>query len=160
MAMRIAGSRTARGLAIAAGLSALAAFGGGIAAGPASAAVLPRGTNCAPGNHCVFWTDIDSARHSYFNSDGDFSNDTFNERNVSGSGLGATVNNNVWSASNSTTGGFESHYYDGTNGTGAFLFCVNPGHEVNTANGGGLPSNLRDRASSLVLRGTTPVHCY
>ena len=46
------------------------------------------GPNCASGYHCVFYTDISSARQSFFNSDPDFSNDTFDEYNVSGPSVG------------------------------------------------------------------------
>jgi hypothetical protein len=152
-------------LATVAGLTALVAVGGGIAAAPAMA-----GPNCDRGNHCVFWMDINTARHSYFNTDRDFTDDTFNQANGDNRGLNARVDSNVWSASNSSTGGFESHYYDNVGGSG-FLFCVNPGHYVNThlgdgnpppgtPNGAPLAVSLRDRASALVLRGTTPIDCY
>ncbi|MDX2707495.1 hypothetical protein PV350_32300 [Streptomyces sp. PA03-6a] len=126
------------------------------------------GPNCASGNHCVFYTDINSARQSFFNSDPDFSNDTFDEANVSGVGHNRPVDNNVYSASNSSTGNYESHYWDNTNGTG-FLFCLNPGHYVNSAstvdqpgkqNGDPLPSGLRNRASRLTLPGRTSTDCF
>ncbi|MEU1179532.1 hypothetical protein ABZ464_18105 [Streptomyces sp. NPDC005820] len=154
----VAGLR--RKAAVVAGLAAMVAAGGVVAASPASA-----GPNCDSGNHCVFFTDINSSKHQYFNTDPDFGNDTF--------GNGVTVSNQVWSASNSTTGGYESHYYNYT-GTdwdaNGFLFCVNPGHYANShfgdggtdsrANGAPLPDYLRNKASSLRLRGTTSIDCY
>lgn len=127
-------------------VAALSAAGGALAATPASA-----GVNCSAGYHCLFYTDVNSSKRSYFNTDGNFSNDVFSGGN--GVGSGQVVDNNSWAASNSSTGGYESHYYDGYNSSG-FLFCVNPGATVHS-----LPSNLRDRASSLLLRGTTSVPC-
>lgn len=113
---------------------------------PASA-----GANCANGNHCVFWSNVNSSKHSYFNSDRDFWDDFFSGGN--GAGNGERVFNNVWAASNSSTGGYESHYYTNTDYTG-FLFCVNPGDTVYE-----LPSHLKDAASSMRLRGTTSISC-
>ncbi|MFV0131735.1 hypothetical protein ACLGIH_00310 [Streptomyces sp. HMX87] len=133
-------------------LAAMAASAGLLlGATPASA-----GPNCASGYHCVYYLGINnSARHSYFNSDTDFRNDTFNQL-TGRAGGGATVHNNVVSASNSSTGGYESHYYTGVGSDwGGFLFCVNPGSHVDY-----LPSSLQDRASSLRLRGTTSVNCF
>jgi hypothetical protein len=103
---------------------------------------------CDAGFHCQFFTFLGSSRHQEFNSDPNFSDDVF--------GNGEVVNNNSWAASNSSTGNFESHYYDGFNptvGGSGFLFCINPG------SGADLPTNLRDRASSLILRPRTSVHC-
>ncbi|HEY0640834.1 MAG TPA: hypothetical protein VGD67_24650 [Pseudonocardiaceae bacterium] len=108
--------------------------------------------NCSSGYHCLFYSTIDSSKHQFFNSDTNFADNTFSGGN--GIGSGQTVNNNSWAASNSSTGGYESHYYDGTGYTGAFLFCVNPGATVRS-----LPTSLRDRASSLRLRGTTTIPC-
>jgi hypothetical protein len=127
--------------------AAVAAGGSALVAPPAMA-----GVNCASGYHCVFYTDVNSSKHSYFNSDTDFSNDFFSGGN--GVGSGQVVNNNTWAASNSSNSGYESHYYDGFSYTGSFLFCVNPGATVHS-----LPSGLRDRASSMRLRGTTTIHC-
>jgi hypothetical protein len=140
---------TRRKMAGAFGLTVVAVTASAIFAAPASA-----GTNCSAGYHCVFYSDLDGAKHSYFGSDSNFSNDTFNEYGVSGSGYGETVNDNVWAASNSSTGGYESHYYLNAN-YDHFLFCVNPGSEVNTVS-----VSERDQASSLLLRGTTSIHCY
>jgi len=138
-----------RRLAAAIGLATLAATAGAVFATPAAAS-----TNCASGYHCLFYASWDSAKHSFFNSDSNFSGDTFNEYNVNGSGLGTGVNDNSMSASNSSTGGYESHYYLNPN-YNTFLFCVNPGSEVNM-----LPSGQANAASSLQLRGTTSIHCY
>ncbi|MGC5563208.1 hypothetical protein ACPYPG_10215 [Streptomyces sp. FR-108] len=135
-----------------AGLAVMAASAGLLlGASPASA-----GPNCASGYHCVFYLGInDSARHSYFDTDTDFRNDTFNQL-TGRNGGNQTVHNNVDSASNSSTGGYESHYYTGIGSDWeGFLFCVNPGSSVDY-----LPSSLQNRASSLRLRGTTSVSCY
>jgi hypothetical protein len=148
MRIRSTNARAARRIgAITGVITGMVAAGVAVMATPAAA-----GVNCAAGFHCVFFLEPDSSKHSYFNSDGDFSNDRFSGGN--GSGANQIVNNNVDSASNSSTGGFESHYFDGFNGTGTFLFCVNPGATVHL-----LPSNLQNRASSLVLTGTTTTHC-
>ncbi|MVO85539.1 hypothetical protein GPA10_12440 [Streptomyces sp. p1417] len=139
-------------LAVATGLTALVAAGTvAFGAAPASA-----GENCASGYHCVFYLGIDdSARHSYFNTDSDFRNDTFNQL-TGRAGGGQTVHNNVVSVSNSSSGGYESHYYTGV-GTDweGFIFCVNPGRTVDY-----LKDAHQDRASSLRVRGTTSVDCY
>ncbi|GGS99873.1 hypothetical protein [Streptomyces chromofuscus] len=142
--------RIRRRLGVPAALAAMAAAAGLLAtAAPASA-----GPNCASGYHCVFYLGInDSARHSYFNSDSNFSGDTFNQLTTR-SGGGLSVNDNTVSASNSSTGGYESHYYYNS-GYSGFLFCVNPGSYVDY-----LPSALQNRASSLQLRGTTTISCY
>lgn len=136
-------------VAAALGATALIATGGAIFATPAAAS-----TNCASGYHCVMYSNLGSAKHSYFNSDSNFVGDTFNQYNVNGAGLGQGVNDNSGSASNSSTGGYESHYYLHINHN-TFLFCVNPGSEVD-----GLPTADRNLASSLLLRGTTSINCY
>ncbi|MEX3106059.1 MULTISPECIES: hypothetical protein [unclassified Streptomyces] len=130
------------------GVVAAAATGMTLLAAPASA-----GPNCASGYHCVFYSSLTSARHSYFNSDANFTNDTFNQVS-SGAGYGQNVNDNTASASNSSTGGYESHYYLHINNN-SFLFCVNPGSYVQY-----LPSGQRNEASSLQLTGTTSTPCY
>lgn len=140
---------TRRRLAAALGVAALAVTAGAVFATPSAAS-----TNCASGYHCVMWGSLDSAKHSYFNSDSNFVGDTFNQYNVNGSGQGSAVNDNVASASNSSTGGYESHYYLHINHS-SFLFCVNPGSEVNW-----LPGGQANAASSLLLRGTTSISCY
>jgi hypothetical protein len=144
------GYRLVAKLAVMCGVAVAAASGGAVAAMPAAADAGINGINCASGYHCVFYTDFNSSKHSYFNSDSDFSGDILSGGNGVGSGQG--VNNNIWAASNSSTGGYESHYYDSPGYVG-FLFCVNPGDSVQ------LPANLRDRASSLRLRTTTPIEC-
>ncbi|GGX18996.1 peptidase inhibitor family I36 protein [Streptomyces lomondensis] len=119
-------------------------LGGVLAASPASAAA-----NCPSGYHCVF-KDIqgDNQRVNYFNSDSNFTNDYF-------SNSGGVVNDNITAASNSSTGGYESHYYRDINHAN-FLFCVNPGRQTGTY----LPSGMNDQASSLLLRGTTSITCF
>ena len=123
------------------------------AAGTVSAA----GPYCSAGNHCVFITSLGSASRPYFNSDNDFTNDTFSD--------GSIVNDNVWSASNSSTGNYESHYYYNIGYGGGLVFCVNPGSSVNydqltdddiDGNGYG----QRDEISSLRLRPRTSVRCF
>ncbi|MFJ4467083.1 hypothetical protein ACIP2X_06095 [Streptomyces sp. NPDC089424] len=142
--------RIRRRLGFTAALAAMAASAGLLAtAAPASA-----GPNCASGYHCVFYLGInDSARHSYFNSDSNFAGDTFNQLTTR-SGGGQGVNDNTVSASNSSTGGYESHYYVNS-GYSGFLFCVNPGSYVDY-----LPGSQQNTASSLQLRGTTSISCY
>ncbi|MFD7898637.1 hypothetical protein [Streptomyces sp. NPDC059743] len=144
--------RVRRRLAAVTGLTAMAATAGLLlGASPASA-----GPNCASGNHCVFYLGInDSARQSYFDTDSNFTNDTFNEL-TSRAGGGVNVNDNTVSASNSSTGGYESHYYrDAGTSWSTFLFCVNPGSYVDY-----LPSSQQNLASALRLRGTTTISCY
>ncbi|MGW0606390.1 hypothetical protein [Streptomyces sp. NPDC002640] len=136
-------------LAFTAATAAMAASAGMLTAAPASA-----GPNCASGYHCVFYLGINnSARHSYFDSDSNFSGDTFNQL-TSRSGGGLSVNNNTVSASNSSSSGLESHYYNYSNHSG-FVFCVNPGSYVDY-----LPTAQQNLASSLLLRGTTSISCY
>ncbi|GAA3841527.1 hypothetical protein ACFS5L_16930 [Streptomyces phyllanthi] len=156
-------TRTARAglrsrLGIATGIAAvMAAAGTLLGAAPASAS-----DNCSSGYHCVFWTDIyNSARHSYFDTDTNFSNDTFNQ--LSGqSGYGSTVNNNSIAASNNSNSGYESHFYDSYSSSSGWLdanrlFCVNPGSEAYQSE---IPSSLWNRASALRLRGTTSISCF
>ncbi|WP_416973071.1 peptidase inhibitor family I36 protein [Streptomyces sp. 4F14] len=119
-------------------------LGGFLVASPASAA-----SNCPAGYHCVFKDNQgDNQRHNYFNTDNSFTNDSF-------SNGGGVVNDNITAASNSSTGGYESHYYRDINHVG-FLFCVNPGRQTPTY----LPSSQNDQASSLLLRGTTSITCF
>ncbi|WP_338682328.1 peptidase inhibitor family I36 protein [Streptomyces acidiscabies] len=130
--------------ATALGSVAAITLGGILAGSPASAA-----SNCPPGYHCVF-KDIqgDDQRHNYFDSDSSFTNDSFTNG-------GGVVNDNVTAASNSSSGGYESHYYRDVNYVG-FLFCVNPGKQT----GQYLPASANDKASSLLLRPTTTVPCF
>lgn len=154
------GLAAVRRLAVVAGMAAaLTAAAGAAATGPASA-----GTNCEGGFHCVFFTDFNSARHDYFNGDSNFTNDTFNEGGTSGED--AIVNDNVWSASNSSTGGYASIYYYGINRGGGMVFCVRPGSQVSASqlSSSGSPGDgagQRDEASSLELRRTgIPGSCF
>ncbi|WP_416962241.1 hypothetical protein [Streptomyces sp. Agncl-13] len=119
-------------------------LGGILAGSPASADV-----NCVAGYHCVMKDDLyDDQYHDYFNSDSNFTNDSF-------SNGGGVVNDNVSAASNYSTGNYESHFYVDIN-YGTFLFCVNPGSETGTY----LPASMNDRASSLLLRGRTTISCF
>jgi len=122
-----------------------------VLAAPASA-----GTACSAGYHCIFYLGFDSAKHSFFDNDSNFAGNTFNQTGSNGgsAGLGYSADDNTVSASNSSTGGYESHYYANSGYTN-FIFCVNPGSEVDY-----IPTSLQNRASSLKLWGTTPVNCY
>ncbi|MFI8822779.1 hypothetical protein [Streptomyces sp. NPDC053431] len=127
--------------------------GGGIATATSATA----SQYCPAGYHCVYWGNLgDSASHNYFNSDLDFRDDTFNA-NYPEDGYGSGVNDNVWSAANSSTGGYESHYYRDPGYQGGLLFCVNPGSQV-------WPSDLaawqKNSASSLQMRPSTTIHCF
>lgn len=115
------------------------------------------GPYCNAGYHCVFITGLGSASRAYYNSDSDFRNDTFSN--------GSVVNDNVWSASNSSTGNYESHYYYNPGYGGGLVFCVNPGSSVNydqltddSIDGNGY--GQRDEISSLQLRPRTSVRCF
>ncbi|WOX24634.1 peptidase inhibitor family I36 protein [Streptomyces solicathayae] len=129
--------------------------GGGIAtAGPAAADYM-----CDPGYHCLYWGGYigDSASHDYYNSDADFRNDTFNTNPGTG-GYGQTVDDNVSSVSNASTGGYETHLYRDPGYAGGLLFCVNPGSE---AWGADLADfTQEDQASSMKLRPSTTIHCF
>lgn len=124
----------------------------------ATATPASAGRNCPRAFHCVFWTSIaDNVRHDYFDSDANFTDDTFTN--------GANVNDNTWAASNTSTGGFESHYYYDINNGGGLVFCVNPGHDVDSGqlSTDGIPGNhvgQRDEISSLRLRPTTTIPCF
>ena len=136
--------RQIRRLATVAAAAAVVAAGGVAAATPASAH-----STCPAGYHCVFYAGLGNGpRYAFFSSDGKFSDNYFSN--------GATVNNNTIAASNSSTGGYESHYYASAGYTGEMLFCVNPGHATPYA----LPINLQNEASSLRLRSAASVSCY
>ncbi|MCF3133668.1 hypothetical protein [Streptomyces olivochromogenes] len=143
-------------IATAAGVTALLLGGALATAGPAAA-----GPNCASGYHCVFLGAIqDNTKHSYFNSDTDFTNDTF-----VGAPSDVKVNDYVSSASNSSNSGYESHYYYDINYGGGLVFCVNPGSSVDlwSLTDDGTPGNgkgQRDEASSLRVRSTTSIPCF
>ncbi|OLF12551.1 hypothetical protein [Actinophytocola xanthii] len=146
---------------------AVAASSVALLAAPASAApapgvdkpipAAPKGPYCSSGYHCVFWSALGSASHDYFNSDVNFTDDLLTN--------GEVVNDNIWSASNSSTGGYESHYYYDISYGGGLVFCVNPGGAVeyteltdDLVDGNGVAQ--RDEASSLRLRGTTTIPCF
>ncbi|MEU5220804.1 hypothetical protein AB0G79_32025 [Streptomyces sp. NPDC020807] len=127
--------------------------GGGIATASSASA----GPNCPAGYHCVFEGSIGTSAHNYFNSDADFRDDAFYPS-------GAVVNDNSWSASNSSTGGYESHYFKDP-GYQSFNFCVNPGSYVthdrlsdDGSDGNGV--GQRDESSSLQVKPTTSVRCF
>lgn len=139
-------------VAAVAGATALL-VGGGIATASTAAA----GPSCPSGYHCLFEGSIGTASHNYFNSDTDFRDDAFYPS-------GHIVNDNSWSASNSSTGGYESHYYYHPNYQ-SLDFCVNPGSYVthdrlsdDFVDGNGV--GQRDEASSLQVRGTTSISCF
>lgn len=140
-----------RKFAAVAGATALL-VGGGIA----TASTASAGPSCPSGYHCLFEGSIGSSVHNYFNSDNDFRNDYFTSGHV--------VNDNSWSASNSSTGGYESHYYYDP-GYVNLDFCVNPGSYVthdrlsdDFVDGNGY--GQRDEASSLQLLPTTSISCF
>ncbi|MGW4164277.1 hypothetical protein [Streptomyces sp. NPDC004788] len=140
-----------RKAAAVAGATALL-LGGGIA----TATTASAGPSCPSGYHCLFEGSIGASVHNYFNSDADFRDDYFTSGHV--------VNDNSWSASNSSTGGYESHYYYDP-GYVNLDFCVNPGSSVNYnqltddgVDGNGI--GQRDEASSLLLRPTTTISCF
>ena len=154
-------------IALLTGGTALAAPGGGAtadkpkekvvfgsAAAPSAAVAHP---TCPSGYHCVFYANLGGpTRYGFFNSDRDFHDNYFPN--------GQSVNDNTWSASNSSTGGYESHYWYHEN-YNAFLFCVNPGHAVDAPQltDDGIDGNSvgqRDEATSMSLRGTTSIRCF
>ncbi|MGA5192390.1 hypothetical protein [Streptomyces exfoliatus] len=141
-----------RKAAAVAGATALL-VGGGIA----TASTASAGPNCPSGYHCVFEGSIGTSSHNYFNSDADFRDDAFHPS-------GAVVNDNSWSAGNSSTGGYESHYYRDL-AYQNFNFCVNPGSYVtherlsdDFVNGNGV--GQRDESTSLLVRPSTSVSCF
>ncbi|MFE6098942.1 peptidase inhibitor family I36 protein [Streptomyces laurentii] len=145
-------SRTSRNtglgkrIASLAGATALLLAGGVATAGQAAA-----GASCPSGYHCVFQGSVGSIGHkSFFNSDTDFTNDYWED-------TGGPVNDQVMAASNSSNGGYESHYYRDVNYGGGLLFCVNPGSQVNWDQ---LDWTQRNQASSLRLRPTTTIPCF
>ncbi|MEU7021712.1 hypothetical protein ABZ990_13770 [Streptomyces sp. NPDC046203] len=143
-----------RKAAAVAGATALL-LGGGLAAATTASA----GPNCAAGYHCVFWSELGSSwGHAFYNSDPDFTDNKFD-------GTVTTINDNVSAASNSSTGGYESHYYYDVNYGGGLVFCVNPGSAVNynqlsSDNVRGNHVGQRDEASSLLMRPTTSISCF
>ncbi|MET7481033.1 hypothetical protein ABZT17_42855 [Streptomyces sp. NPDC005648] len=147
MTVRSRWARSRRALAATAGLAAALTVGGVVTAAPASA-----GTHCSSGYHCVFWSTFNSARHSYFNSDNNFTNDTFNSTTYGTAGSGSTVNDNVGYASNSSTGSYYSRYYLDIGYSGGMVFCVAPGGDADAIIGGSV--------SSLSLTTSNPGGCW
>ncbi|MFE4593556.1 peptidase inhibitor family I36 protein [Streptomyces laurentii] len=142
-----------RKLAAVAGATALL-----VGAGVATASTASAGPNCASGYHCVFWNGIGSYGHAFYNSDPDFTDNTFD-------GTSININDNVRAASNSSSGGYESHYYYDVNYGGGLVFCVNPGSAVNydqlsSDNVRGNHVGQHDEASSLLMRPSTTVSCF
>jgi hypothetical protein len=127
---------------------ATAATGALTAAGLATAPAASAQPGCDAGFHCLFLISHGFSVHREFTSDPDFSDDFYDN--------GEVVNNNAEGAINSSTGNFESHYYDDINptlGGPGFLFCINPGHSAI------LPANMQNRVSSLIVRPRTAVQC-
>lgn len=141
-------ARSRRRLATVVGLAAMVAAGGAVFASPASA-----GTHCDSGYHCLFWSGFNSARHIYYTGDTNFTDDYFNSTAYGTDGYGQTVNDNAYSASNSSSGGYYSKYYLDIKSGGGMLFCVKPGSQVQY-----LTDTLY--ASSLALSTTNPGSCY
>lgn len=137
-------------LAVLTALTVMATAVGMVVASPASA-----GVNCDGGYHCVFYSSFNSSRHSYFNSDSNFTNDRFDESPGGGPGSGVLVNDEVMSASNSSSGGYYSYYYLHTDYQGGQLFCVRPGSQIEY-----LPAGQRDLASSMRLSLNNWGGCY
>ncbi|WP_328944911.1 peptidase inhibitor family I36 protein [Streptomyces sp. NBC_00250] len=133
-------------------------FGAGIA----TASTASAGYNCPSGYHCAFHLYTKAgASHQYFTSDPDFTDDIFDVHGADGYygyGYGDVVNDKVSAASNSSTAGYESHYYRDINYGGGLAFCVNPGSSIGDFTY--MPLDQQNVASSLLLRGTTSVHCY
>jgi hypothetical protein len=77
--------------------------------------------SCPRSHHCGFVLGIGSDRHAFYSSDPDFRDNYFPS--------GVTVDNNIQSASNSTSGNYRSVYYYGYNYSN-YNFCVNPGGRV------------------------------
>jgi hypothetical protein len=142
-----------RKLAAVAGATALL-----VGAGVATASTASAGPYCASGYHCVFVLGLGTQGHAFYNSDPDFTDNTFDDTSF-------TINDNVWSASNSSSGGYESHYYYDTNYGGGLVFCVNPGSAVDSGQlsddgVNGNHSGQRDEASSLLMRPSTTISCF
>ncbi|BAU82870.1 hypothetical protein SLA_1932 [Streptomyces laurentii] len=131
-----------------------------VAGGVATALPAAAGPNCPAGYHCVFSASIyNSTKHAYFNSDANFTDDYFEIY------TNMVVNDAVHAASNSSTGGYESHYYKDINYGGGLLFCVNPGSSVDSSqlehygnDGDGWGTS--GEASSLQVRSTTSISCF
>ena len=144
-----------RRLAAVAAATVAVAGAGVLTASPASA-----GTNCESGYHCVFFTGLTSAQQRFYTSDPDFTDDYFWYINL-------PVNDRVSSASNSSTGGYASYYWQNAQwqGYGKLLFCVKPGHQVTASQltDDGIPGNgqgQRNEASALTLVSNYSSTCF
>lgn len=148
---------------VASALAAVTLSVSGMLAAPASA-----GTNCDSGHHCVFYSTFASARKQFFNGNPDFTRYTFAAWSGGSAGAGQPVNDNNWSLSNSSSGGYYSEYYlhinyAGHGGVGDRLVCLKPGASIAWFDSG-MPSDgirgngvgVRDEASSLFLDRTPP----
>jgi hypothetical protein len=129
---------------------------------PGAGVVTSAGINCPSGNHCVFFSDFNSAHKNFFNGDSNFTDNCFD-----GPTDCVPVNDNVWSASNSSSANRESHFYYNINPStsSALVFCLNPGSSVayTSLSDDGVPGNgvgQRDEISALIIRNRTSVHCF
>jgi hypothetical protein len=130
--------------------------------GPFATSALA-GRNCDPGNHCVFYTDFDSAKHQFFNGSKNFVGYTFDAGGEAG--RGRSVNDNNWSLSNSSTGNYYSLYYLHEWWKGGLLVCVYPGASIvaermSLIGVAGDGQGQRDEASSLKLLQQPPAGTY
>lgn len=146
-----------RRLAAVLAVAAMGATGSVLFAAPASA-----GTNCESGYHCAFFhSDFTGARHRYFNSDNNFTNDTFDDTTYGTGGQNVVVNDEPWSASNSSSGGYYSKWYLDVGYSGGMLFCLAPGHSL-----AALPAHQSGNGhrfylvSSMQLTSNNPGGCY
>jgi hypothetical protein len=138
--------------------SLVVAVSAALTVGPFATSALA-GRNCDPGNHCVFYTDFDSAKHQFFNPSKNFVGYTFDQGGAAG--RGQPVNDNNWALSNSSTGNYYSVYYLHEWWNGGALVCVAPGASItadrmssNGVRGDGI--GQRDEASSLRLFQSPP----
>lgn len=125
--------------------AAAAAVLGALAVVPAAPASAD--PSCPTGYHCGFNTYIGTESYAFFNSDADFRNNYFPS--------GQSVDNNIESASNSTSSNYRSAYYYGYNYSN-FAFCVNPGGRIEWSEtpDNGIPGDyigLANEAGSLRL---------
>ncbi|HEX6343585.1 peptidase inhibitor family I36 protein [Umezawaea sp.] len=125
-------------------------FVGAVAAVVAATLVVPTsqawaGPNCSTGYHCGWDIGFGTGKISFFTSDPDFRDNTFN--------TGVVADNNIRTVSNSTSTDYASFWYADVN-YGGFLFCVNPNSSVQNLSDDGQPGNgvgLGNEASSVWL---------
>jgi hypothetical protein len=146
-----------RRLAAVLAVAAMGATGSALFAAPASA-----GTNCEGGYHCAFWYDnFTGARHRYFNSDNNFTDDKFDNYKYGTDGQGVVVNDNPWSASNSSSGGYYSKWFTDIGYSGGMLFCLAPGHSLGAlATRQSSNGHWFNEVSSMQLTSNNPGGCY